>query len=306
MVDDESPVPAREEVGDIAAGRVGKVTIIRQRNAGPAAARNTGLDHVPAATPYVAFLDSDDYWTRPFLSDAVHALYQGYDLFFGNTRWGRNQLSRFEWGSEPVWNLRAEGHLLIDQSRDLYQFKGDFFDSLIHRSSIISTSAMAYRFDRFATLRFDTRLFNGQDRLFKLMLGQTVCKVAFSPKIYADEGDGVGIFGNAGWGTEASLRFTSNYIALSKLILNELILSPGQRAYIRRQLMDARRSFAADLLHLLRHRKPVDWEQVHATACRDPAAVALFLPNVVRIAGRAFLRACRRPGKINMFFWVLA
>lgn len=289
VVDDASPVPAQDEVGDLAAESGGVITIIAQANAGPAAARNTGLDHVSADTPFVAFLDSDDQWTGPFLSDAVAALGRGYDLFFGNTRRGRRARPRFDWHDDPRWRLRGDDHPRFDGERDLHEFGGDFFDFLVHRTDIISATAMAYRFDRFPALRFRTGLFQGEDRLFKLQLGKQLEKAAFSPKMYADEGEGVNVFDKSGWGTEGSLRLASNYIALGKIILDEIPLNHEQRAHIRRQLAGSRHFFAASLLHLLRHRAPVDWRRVRTTFRDDPATAALLLPNLARIAGSRLL-----------------
>ena len=289
IVDDASPRPAQDEIGDLATDPSLGITIIHQANAGPAAARNRGLDHVPEDTPFVAFLDSDDSWSAPFLPDAVSALAQGFDLFIGNTRRGGIVRSRFEWERDPRWNLYPEQHRLMDRQRDIYQFEGDFFDFLVHRTNIISATAMAYRFDRFPTLRFRTELFQGEDRLFKLALGQHIGAVAFSPKVYADEGEGVNIFDKAGWGPEGSLRLVGNYITLSKIILAEIALNPNQRVHIRKRLAGSRRSFAWSLFHLLRHRKPVDWQQVRATLREDPATAALFLPNALRLARQRLL-----------------
>ena len=287
VVDDSSPVSAESEISDLVADSTIPVTIIHQANAGPAAARNTGLDHVPPDTPFVAFLDSDDQWTGPFLSDAVAALGRGYDLFFGNTRRG-SERPRFEWHDDPRWRLRATDHPRFDKERDLHEFRGDFFDFLVHRTNVISPT-MAYRFDRFPALRFRTSLFQGEDRLFKLQLGQELEKAAFSPKMYADEGEGVNIFDKSGWGTEGSLRLASNYIALGKIILDEIPLNHDQRVYIRRQLAGSRHFFAASLLHLLRQRAPVDWRRVRTTFRDDPATAALLLPNLARIAGSRLL-----------------
>ena len=295
VVDDTSPRPAEDEIGDLAAEPALRITIIRQGNAGPAAARNRGLDHVSKDTPFVAFLDSDDSWSAPFLPDAVSVLAQGFDLFIGNTRRGGIERSGLEWEKDSKRNLDPKQHRLIDAQRDIYQFQGDFFDLLVHRTNIISASAMAYRFDRFPSLRFRTELFQGEDRLFKLALGQKLDKVAFSPKVYADEGEGVNIFDKAGWGTEGSLRLVANYISLSKIILGEIELNPNQQTHIRRCLTGSRQSFAASLLHLLRHRKPVGWRQVRATIRDDPAIAALLLPEIIRLAGRRLLTRKRDP-----------
>ncbi|MCG5495335.1 glycosyltransferase family 2 protein [Ectothiorhodospira variabilis] len=284
VVDDASPIPAWQEIGELAAEPAHNITIIEQPNAGPAAARNRGLDAVAPDTPFVAFLDSDDCWTGPFLSDAVSALNRDYDLFIGNTTRVGIKRSRFDWDANPKRNLYPEHHILIDPERETYEFVGDFFDFLVYRTNIIGPSAIAYRFDRFPTTRFQTQLFQGEDRLFKLALGQHLGKVAFSPKLYGHEGEGVNIFDKAGWGTEGSLRLARNYIAVAKMILGQITLNTEQQAHVQEQLSSARQTFTASLLHLLRHREPVDWQQVRLTFQDDPATAALLLPNMLRLA----------------------
>ncbi|WP_026340864.1 glycosyltransferase family 2 protein [Thioalkalivibrio sp. AKL10] len=293
VVDDGSPLPAEEEIGDFLEDC--PVEVIHQENAGPAAARNMGLEHVAPGTRYVAFLDSDDEWIGPFLEDAVRALDQGFDLFVGNSRRTGIPTSRFQWSDARSDNIRPEEHHLVDPAHDLYEYVGDFFDLLVRRSNIIGPTTMAYRLDRFPEVRFRESLFQGEDRLFKLTLGQSLGRVAFSPRIYAEEGEGVNIFDKSGWKTEGYLRLTSNYISLSRMVLEEIRLDPKQRAFVRGQLADSRRAFVAAVLHQLRHRKPLDWSQVRATLRRDPAGAALFLPNTLRLATRRLGGGRRRP-----------
>ncbi len=156
---------------------------------------------------------------------------------------------------------------------------------------------MAYRLDRFRSNRFPEDLKQGEDRFFKLQMGQAVERVAFSPRIYADEGEGVNIFDKSGWKTDGYLRLTSNYIALSRMVLDEIRLDASQRAFVRGQLADSRRAFVAAVLHQLRHRKPLDWAQVRATLRGDPTGAVLFLPNVLRlVAGHLGVKGRRPPG----------
>lgn len=283
VVDDSSPVPAKEELAKLLSPPEERIRIIHQPNAGPGAARNRGLAQVPEGTPYVAFLDSDDHWTGPFLADAAFALGLGYDLFIGNSTRVGIETTRFEWDADPRLNIRSEDHRLIDADREIYEYQGDFFDLLVHRSSIISTTTMAYRFDRFPSARFEPTLFNGQDRLFKLTLGQHVRRVAFSPRIYAYEGEGVNIFDKARWGTPGSIRLMSSYIRLSKCILDRISLTPDQRAHVERHLARTRRAFIESVVHLLRLRVPFDWGQVLGTLREDPVTAALLVPHTIRI-----------------------
>lgn len=68
VVDDGSPIPVAELVKQ----HFPAATLLRQANAGPAAARNRGVRY--ASSPFVAFLDADDLWAR----DALPALAKGF------------------------------------------------------------------------------------------------------------------------------------------------------------------------------------------------------------------------------------
>ncbi|MDF2177293.1 glycosyltransferase family 2 protein [Aliiglaciecola sp. CAU 1673] len=285
VVDDASPVSADSELADILA-RDSRIRVIRQDNAGPGAARNRGLDNIPADTTYVAFIDSDDWWEKDFLCCAIEALEQGHDLYFANSsRMGFSE-TRFDWQAKDGLNLDEKSHLCLDETRKLYRFKGDFFDYAIVRSNIISTSALVYRLSCQPQLRFSTRLFNGQDRLFKLMLAQATNKVAFCPRVMVQEETGVNIFDSAKWGTAKSLVLLSNYIKLAKCILQELRLTPTQQAHVKSQLQDSRFSMVASLMHLLKSGDPFDWKVISGTIKADPAFLFCFVPNLFRLLMR--------------------
>jgi glycosyltransferase involved in cell wall biosynthesis len=79
VVDDASPAPVAAELAGVGA-MPHPVRVITQANGGPGAARNTGLDHAPPGTRYLAFLDSDDEWMPDHLARAVAALECGYDF----------------------------------------------------------------------------------------------------------------------------------------------------------------------------------------------------------------------------------
>ncbi len=69
VVDDGSTDSTARVVDEYAARSVRRLV---QRNLGPAAARNRGLEE--AAQPYVAFLDADDYWQPEFLGRTARFL----------------------------------------------------------------------------------------------------------------------------------------------------------------------------------------------------------------------------------------
>jgi glycosyltransferase involved in cell wall biosynthesis len=73
VVDDGST----DETASVAASVPG-VTVIRQANAGPAAARNRGVRET--VSPLIAFLDADDLWLAAKLASQADAIARGADL----------------------------------------------------------------------------------------------------------------------------------------------------------------------------------------------------------------------------------
>ncbi len=62
-----------------------RITLLRQANAGPGAARNRGLRE--GAAPFVAFLDADDEWLPEFLGTTVGALQANPDCAVAGVSW---------------------------------------------------------------------------------------------------------------------------------------------------------------------------------------------------------------------------
>lgn len=281
IADDGSPVPAQDELADLIDGTQ-RIRIVRQANAGPGAARNTALSNMPPDATYVALLDSDDQLNDTYLADAVDALNQGYDLFFGNSQRGDMEESRFDWKSNANAVLNTSDHRLIDPERELYAFQGDFFDFIVFRSNIIGPSTMMYRRAVAPQIRYNEAIYNGQDRIFKLQLCQHMQRVVFSPRIYASEGRGINIFDSAAWGSERSLSLASSYIEMCKVILQQIPLQPRQRAHVKQQLNNNRYNFALGLLHHLRQGSKTNWKGVIATFRSDPISLMALLPNAAK------------------------
>ena len=70
-----------------------RIRVIDQENAGPGAARNSGL--LLAHTPFVAFLDADDEWRPDFLARMLFALEEHGDVAVAYSSWlyGNDQRS---------------------------------------------------------------------------------------------------------------------------------------------------------------------------------------------------------------------
>lgn len=283
IVDDGSPIPAEDDLDELRLDP--RVRIVHQENAGASAARNKALDNVHRDADYIALIDSDDAWERGFVSAAVEALELGYDLFFCDTsRFSRNE-SRFNWEDDPKLNLYPVDHLLIDEQNAVYEYKGDFFDYVVRRSSILSSSALVFRRSIAEKLRFNQELHSGEDRLFKLHLCKAVKKVAFSGKILCTEGRGVNIFDSVSWGTERSILLNADYIKMSKLVLGGLSLDVSQRRYVEKQLSMARMDFVYSVFSALRNGRPFRWRGVAKVFLGDPkvfASIMFFVAKRLR------------------------
>ena len=283
IVDDGAPVSAVSEMATLTPRERAKVHIIEQANAGPSAARNRALAEVPADTTYIALLDSDDALEPCYLATAVAALERGYDLFFGNSVRCGVEGTRFEWHTATGATLDPAAHRLLDETVPLYEFQGDFFDFIVHRSNIIGPSSLMYRHTVGVGVRYHERIRIGEDRIFKLQLCRRVEKVVFSPRICAREGRGVNIFDSAQWGSEQALALLADYLAMNHFILREIPLNPAQRAHVRAHLNSTRYSFVASLLHHLHQGIRIDWPLVGRTLVSDPGMLPRLVPNLLQV-----------------------
>lgn len=291
VADDSSPVPAETEIGDLVNADE-RVRIVVQPNSGAGAARNRALDHLHADTRFVGLLDSDDWW-EPGFASAVEAAFadEEVDLFFSDSRRFGKAEPRFLWETDPALNLRGEDHTCVDAAIGLHDFAGDFFDFMIRRSSIIGTSSMVYRVQCASGLRFDTTLYNGQDRLFKLRLARRIRRARFSTLPLSSEGEGINIFDSAQWGTGKAMRLASSYIQLGKKVRDDLPLSPAQRHFVASQIDKARREFLGNAMHMTARGDTLDRALTWRTIVHDPVLIGLA---PVALARAAFSKLVRK------------
>lgn len=119
VVNDGSTDSGRELVASID----GPITIIDQTNAGPSAARNTGV--AAARGPLIGFLDADDIWRATAPDQRRAAIADGAELAFGRVE--------FVAGNPPKpfgrkAHLVNVGSLLV--TRGAFDRIGDFDESL--------------------------------------------------------------------------------------------------------------------------------------------------------------------------------
>lgn len=286
VIDDQSPVPARDELVALMKTYPGRIVIIEQPNAGPAAARNRGLGEVPTATEYVAFLDSDDEWVPYHLANAFAALGDGNDFYFSD----HYQLNQTVSAFNRAGKIDVKRHVQIVGAKHLRAYQGDMFDQIL-MGNIIGTSTVVYRFAKFPALRFrEEFVYAGEDYLFWLELSKLTGKIAFSSECECTYGEGVNIFAGSGWGTEKSLLRLHYEMKYKKALPVLFSLNAEQRDSNRVSVKRLRRSFVADLLHRWRNRLPVDKSLLKRQLRIDPQTGWLFLP----LAAAIVLGVCAR------------
>jgi succinoglycan biosynthesis protein ExoW len=246
VVDDSSPIPASEELAELAASGTVRLRVLRQPNGGPSAARNTGIEHVFPTAEYVAFLDSDDSWREDHLARAVSALDAGFDFYFSNFTYLRN-----EDGFIDVKRFSLEGHPPLNDASNLFRIAPSFFDLVLLKNPV-GTSTVVYRLAAAPDLRFDPRFFNGQDELFWLGLASRTSRIVVSGEREAAYGFGVNISGPA-FGSSESLRLILRLLRYNHALPHLFDLNPPQKSAIHTRIRSLEVNFSRNVISRLLH-----------------------------------------------------
>lgn len=284
VVDDSSPVPARDEVAALHQQWPQlNVRIVEQPNGGPAAARNKGLDNVSAACDYVAFLDSDDEWHPAHLLHAGAALEAGNDFYFSD--FFRLDQSTTVFAQSVVF--KAGDHPALPGPYPVAVYRSDMTEQIL-KANVIGTSTVVYRFRKFAALRFREEFVNaGEDFLFWLQLSTMTDAYAFGTTSEVTYGRGVNIYAGSGWGTEKSMDRLHYETKLALALPRLFKLDPTQAARNRAKLLELRHTMLKDIAHRLAHRKTINQSLLRRHLKMDPA-LPLYLPSFLwqKLAGR--------------------
>ena len=191
VVDDQSPFPIESELDGMPRQQRERIRVIKQANAGPGGARNTGLDNVPAETQFVAFLDSDDVWTRDHLENASLAMSRfGADCYWAAITGGdafdyHSDMAELE-KKEKVTRL-CEKPLMLDVA--------DFPQVMLRDWSFLHLSCMVLGRALFETIRFEAALrLAAEDVLFFCDCAIAAKRVVLCNEPGAVRGEGVNIF----------------------------------------------------------------------------------------------------------------
>lgn len=275
VVDDGSPVRARDELEPLLAQDGPRIHIVDQPNAGPGAARNTGLNSVPAETEYVAFLDSDDKWLDNHLKNALYALDLGYDLYFADCLEEGEPTSHFEGNEAEIIDkfdaVPGHRHLAAMESNRLF--------SHMIRKNVIGPSSVVFRFRKFSATRFPVAFWNGEDRIFWLDLLHQGARAICSKQVEVIMGKGVGIYRSVQWGSDRFLRLQSGYIAMRKEIAKRFHLTETNGRANAAALAQLRRATVACVLNMARNGSVPDL-RLTAKILRQEPRIAIDLPRM--------------------------
>jgi succinoglycan biosynthesis protein ExoW len=206
----------------------------------------------------------------------VTALEQG-DFYFAD----HYQLGQTVSAFKRAGRIDPERHFPI--AGNLRRYDGDMFDQILC-GNIIGTSTVVYRFSKFPTLRFREEFVNaGEDYIFWLEMAKLTERIVFSAECECTYGEGVNIFAGSGWGTEQSLTRLHYEIKFKRALPRLFHLTAAQGNAARDAVAVLRRSFVADVLHRIAHRKPLGGKLLMMHARIDPKSFLFFLPIGVKI-----------------------
>jgi succinoglycan biosynthesis protein ExoW len=280
--DDSSPVSAESELRGLQDIPQQRIVIVRRPNGGAGAARNSALDALPASVRYVAYLDSDDAWRPHHLASAMRALDAGYDAYFCNfIGVGFPDIGHFD----RIGSLQSQDHPLLDAELRLHALAVSALEHTVgDGGGLIQTSTVVYRHHKWPRLRFREEFYNGQDFFFWMDLSQLGARFAFSFDIGCENGTGINIYQGSGWGTERSMQRIRNELFVWTSVERFYPLSEPLRAANRRTIRELQANVAGDLMHRVRHRKPLPGRLLADIVRMAPSTLWVAPTSALRIA----------------------
>jgi succinoglycan biosynthesis protein ExoW len=277
VVDDGSPFPARRDIEGLDVRSPFSLTLIEQPNGGCAAARDAGLRHIDESTDYIAFLDSDDWWTTDHIAAALTALGNGYDFYFTDHSRIDNHASHFADISFP--RSDAPAGTFTSLGGDLWAVDKDYFYGFQLRKFTAQISTVVYRrsIKPDASFCFALRTV-GEDTVFILQIVKRAFKVCFLQKADVICGKGVNIYyGKFSWGDEGHIRRQMGEVLSLYMEKSVLDLSPEDRRFIDSSISRCRKAFAFSTLRwLLKARRK--WSPELVALTREDPRFFLWYP----------------------------
>lgn len=225
IVDDASPVAPDEDLRELDCRWRKHVRVIRQENAGPAAARNTALNAVAPDADLIAFLDSDDRWLPNHIAIASDAIRAGAGLFFADN-WADQNARWFS--SHPIIERKIREH---STKGSLLRFDGATLTHLLIEEPIIHLSTLVIDARKLGHVRFEEQLLTGEDHLYTLQLADQTPSSVLSCEPTMCRGDnGVSFYrATLDWNSPKSawraLTTVEKYFAISDAIAHRPMIA---------------------------------------------------------------------------------
>jgi succinoglycan biosynthesis protein ExoW len=267
VVDDQSPYLPADELAPLTQAERARITVISQQNAGPGGARNTGLDHVPAETNYVAFLDSDDIWTPDHLENALTAMQAfGGDCYFASIEGGEE--FDYHFGIAALEKIDGARRLI---DKPLVLDVPDIAGVMVNDWAFLHMSCMVIGRPLIETVRFDAALrLAAEDVLFFCDCMLAARQVLLCADAGALRGEGVNIFHGV---DNASPEFLKQqfitWMALDRLE-SRFSARPLEIATIKAHKNQARKQALWSQVGLLRRRRRPDFGLLARWLFQDP------------------------------------
>jgi succinoglycan biosynthesis protein ExoW len=228
VVDDGSPCPADAEMANLTFDGPLRLRLIKQNNAGVAAARNRGLDAARSDTDLIAFLDSDDMWPPTHLMRAIRAMTAGYDFCFTDNRRTGHYESYLRERANDTDRYIAEA-----KKKDGFSIMApNEFIGLMSKEFPAQISTVVYKHRLAPNLRFNTQLkAAGEDLLFLCTLLTRANSVVFDQTNCVDQGVGLNMYySNLSLDSPKWLTICVDSLICQRLISKTIKLSPKSKA----------------------------------------------------------------------------
>lgn len=267
VIDDQSPHPVDEELKLIGDSERTRLTVIKQPNKGPGGARNTGLDHVPEAAEFVAFLDSDDVWTVDHLKNAYESMSRfGADCYWASITGGEAFYYHF-----GVADLAESDTVVRLQEKPLVVEIPDLTNVMLKNWSFLHLSCMVIGRSLFETVRFDAALrLAAEDVLFFCDCVLSARRVVLCDAPGAERGEGINIFHSIDNDSPQFLQQQFNTFVALATLEGRFSRKPSAVASIRSYQHTARRQALWSQARRLKRRKPPQFRLLARWVLRDP------------------------------------
>lgn len=277
VVDDASPLPAEKELQSLGAEERARIRVIRQTNAGPGGARNTGLDNVPAASRFVAFLDSDDEWAPEHLNNAFEALTRhDADCYWDSIDGGEEFYYHFS-----IAELAKSADIVRLSDKPAIIEIPNVASVMLQDWSFLHMSCMVIGRSLFEKVRFEPTLrLAAEDVLYFCDCALAARRVLLCENAGALRGEGVNIFHSIDNDSPQFLRQQFNTWTALDTLEQRFSRRPQDVAAIRLYKNRARRQALWSQARQLRQRRLPQFGLLAKWALRDPA----ILQSVMQLA----------------------